>query len=58
MNTQVLELNDHDLQIIQGGGAIGELTDTMIGVVPAVGIANRFASLGGFSIGKLVERLF
>ena len=60
MNTQVLELNDQDLQAIHGGGTTAAVTDAVIGVlpVPGLGAVNNIASLAGFSIGNLFESLF
>ena len=58
MNTQVLQLNDQELQSIHGGGTTADVTNAVAGFVPVIGTANSIASLAGFSLGNLVESIF
>ena len=55
MNTQLLQLNDQNLQSIHGGGLVADITDAVINFIPGFGEANRIAEIGRSSVGQLVH---
>ena len=59
MNTQVLELNDQDLQTINGGGMLGAAVNFGVGLIPGVGLLNNVVNLTtDHSAGRFVEKIF